>query len=147
MMDAAQCKMARAALSWSAADLARIAQVGVATVNRFEAGASVPIPATLAAMQRALEEAGAIFIDNGEGPGVKVRDRRKWGQVWKKGSGKPLLTIRDGKVYRASDDREVGIVANGNVLDLKGQFVCQLSLLESPAPAGDLPAALKALIE
>lgn len=56
-----QSKMARAALGWSAADLAKHAQVGVATVNRFEAGQGSPIPATIAAMQRAMEAEGIEF--------------------------------------------------------------------------------------
>jgi hypothetical protein len=48
--------------------------VGEATVRRFEQGRAVPIPATLAAIQRALEAAGVIFVEeNGEGPGVRLR--------------------------------------------------------------------------
>lgn len=78
MMNSQQCKMARAVLGWSAAELATRAQVGTATVNRFEtirndiSGThSKPIPATVAAMQRALEAAGVIFDDSGDG--VKTR--------------------------------------------------------------------------
>jgi transcriptional regulator with XRE-family HTH domain len=74
MINSAQCKMARVALSWNAAKLAQAAEVGVATVNRFEAGTGVPIPATLAAIQRALEAAGVEFIpENGGGAGVRLR--------------------------------------------------------------------------
>jgi predicted transcriptional regulator len=69
-----QSKMARAALGWSAADLAKHAQVGVATVNRFEAGQSNPIPSTIAAMKRAMEEAGVEFT-NGEAPGVRLHQQ------------------------------------------------------------------------
>lgn len=66
--------MARAALDWGVRDLARNANVGVSTVTRFEAGQGTPIPATLAAMQRALEAAGVEFIsENGGGPGVRLR--------------------------------------------------------------------------
>jgi transcriptional regulator with XRE-family HTH domain len=66
--------MARVALGWSAARLAEVAQVGIATVNRFEAGAATPIPATLAAIERALEHAGVDFIpENGGGVGVQLR--------------------------------------------------------------------------
>jgi transcriptional regulator with XRE-family HTH domain len=66
--------MARVALGWSAAKLAEAAHVGIATVNRFEAGANTPIPATLAAIERALEAAGVEFIDeNGGGAGVRLR--------------------------------------------------------------------------
>ncbi|WP_408903995.1 helix-turn-helix domain-containing protein [Rhodopila sp.] len=66
--------MARVALGWSAAKLAGAAKVGVATVNRFESGAATPIPATLAAIERALEAAGVEFIpENGGGAGVRLR--------------------------------------------------------------------------
>jgi len=73
MITPVQCKMARAALGLSAVQLAEAAQVGVATINRFEAKSAVPIPATLAAIQRALEAAGVEFIaENGGGPGVRL---------------------------------------------------------------------------
>jgi transcriptional regulator with XRE-family HTH domain len=66
--------MARVALGWSAAKLAEAAQVGVATVNRFEAGAGATIPATLAAIERALETGGIEFIsENGGGAGARLR--------------------------------------------------------------------------
>jgi hypothetical protein len=78
MMNSQQCKMARAVLGWSAAELATRAQVGTATVNRFEtihsdtSGTQTkPIPTTIAAMQRALEAEGVIFDDTGDG--VKTR--------------------------------------------------------------------------
>lgn len=67
--------MARAALNWSTRELATTARVGTATINRFEREERSPIPATLAAIQRALEHAGVIFIsENGGGPGVRLRD-------------------------------------------------------------------------
>ena len=62
--------MARAALGWGVKDLAREAKVGVMTVTRFENGQAAPIPATLAAIRRALEEAGVEFLD---GDGARVR--------------------------------------------------------------------------
>jgi transcriptional regulator with XRE-family HTH domain len=74
MITPIQCKMARVALGWTAATLARAAQVGVATVNRFEAGSGANIPATLAAIERALEAAGVEFIaENGGGAGARLR--------------------------------------------------------------------------
>jgi transcriptional regulator with XRE-family HTH domain len=74
MINSVQCKMARVALGWSAATLAKSAQVGVATINRFEAGSGTPIPVTLAAIQRALETAGVEFIpENGGGAGVRLK--------------------------------------------------------------------------
>ncbi len=66
--------MARVALGWTGRDLAKAAQVGVATVDRFETGRSTPIPATLNAMSRALEEAGIEFLAD---EGVRLRNRAK----------------------------------------------------------------------
>ncbi len=71
-MTSAQCKMARAALSWGTKDLARHARVGVNTVNRFETGQSTPIPSTVAAMRRAFEAAGVEFLPGG---GVRLREQ------------------------------------------------------------------------
>ncbi|MGG7524112.1 helix-turn-helix domain-containing protein [bacterium BS0013] len=78
MMDPTQCRMARAALGWTALELAHAAMVGVATVNRFEAGQSKPNRVTIAALQAALEHGGAVFLEAGEmkdgGPGVRLRN-------------------------------------------------------------------------
>lgn len=67
--------MARAALGMSLADAAKAAAVGISTVSRFEAGGS-SIPATRAALQRAFEDSGVIFLAAGEltdgGPGVRL---------------------------------------------------------------------------
>ena len=66
MITAAQSKMARAGLGWNIGQLAANANVGAATVARFETGKGEIIPATLAAIQRALEAAGIEFLpDNG----------------------------------------------------------------------------------
>ena len=76
MISPAQSRMARAALTWSLDDLSSAASVGKSTIMRFETGKTQPIPATLAAIQRALEAAGVQFIaENGGGPGVRLRDR------------------------------------------------------------------------
>ena len=63
--------MARGALGWSVRELSREAQVGTATITRFEGGQATPIPATLAAIQRALEAAGIEFIPGG----VRLREQ------------------------------------------------------------------------
>lgn len=55
-----QSRMARAALKWSLTDLAAAASVGRATAARFELGQQVE-PEKIAAMQEALEHAGAEF--------------------------------------------------------------------------------------
>jgi transcriptional regulator with XRE-family HTH domain len=59
-MNRTQCKMARAALNMRAADLAEAAGLSRPTVARFEMGNSVDA-ASLAAMQKALEDRGAQF--------------------------------------------------------------------------------------
>ncbi len=65
--------MARAAVELTVAELAASARVAPNTINRFETGKTVPIPATLAAIRSALEAAGVEFIsDNGGGPGVRL---------------------------------------------------------------------------
>lgn len=76
MITAVQCKMARAALGWGVRDLSREARVGASTVVRFEAGAELNA-STQGAIQRTLEAAGVIFIEqNGEGPGVRLRKEK-----------------------------------------------------------------------
>lgn len=68
--------MARAALKWSTQDLAKKAGVGVNTVNRFEDDSDARM-SSVDKMRTALEAAGVIFIDqNGNGPGVRLRDRQ-----------------------------------------------------------------------
>jgi transcriptional regulator with XRE-family HTH domain len=59
-----QCAMARAALSWSRADLATAAGIGVATVVRFEEGKNVS-PEKCHAMREALEGHRVKFVDDG----------------------------------------------------------------------------------
>src|SRR5689334_15394275 len=79
MISGAQIKMARMALGWSAATLANRARLGTATVQRAESAEVPPITVNnLFAIQRALEEGGVIFIEDGQqslggGPGVRLR--------------------------------------------------------------------------
>jgi transcriptional regulator with XRE-family HTH domain len=75
----AQLRAARALLRWTAEDLAKKAGVSVATIRRAEPtdGELAMIPANAAAVRRALEEAGVIFVpENGEGPGVRLKKQR-----------------------------------------------------------------------
>ena len=75
MMNAAQCRAARGFLDWSQQHLAQRAGVGVLTVQQLEAGKTAPRRATLAVIRQALEAAGITFIDdNGDGPGVRLRN-------------------------------------------------------------------------
>jgi transcriptional regulator with XRE-family HTH domain len=73
--------MARAALRWSAADLAKAANLGYATVARFESGQVVAVE-SVSVMRVALEAAGVEFIAAGSivragkgsaGAGVRLR--------------------------------------------------------------------------
>ena len=70
-MNAAQCRMARAALRLSVRDLAKLAQVATGTIVRLEAGESLQ-PRTIDVIQHALEKAGVIFT-NGDEPGVRLK--------------------------------------------------------------------------
>lgn len=70
----AQIRAARALLGWTAADLARHAMLGVATIRRAELlnGPVAMTPANLAAICRAFDEAGVTLIpSNGGGFGVR----------------------------------------------------------------------------
>jgi transcriptional regulator with XRE-family HTH domain len=75
-MNPAQCRAARALIEWTQPTLAAAAGVSPSTLRDFEAGRRMPIAHNLAAIRTALEAAGVIFIDaNGNGPGVRLRDR------------------------------------------------------------------------
>ncbi len=72
-MNAAQCKMARAATGLGVRDLASSAGVAQATISRLERGEELR-PATIAAIRAALEGAGVEFIaENGGGAGVRLK--------------------------------------------------------------------------
>jgi transcriptional regulator with XRE-family HTH domain len=76
-MKSFQSRMARAALDWSTADLAKAAGVGANTINRFEAGQDARM-SSVDKIRKALEAAGVIFVEeNGEGPGVRLRKATK----------------------------------------------------------------------
>jgi transcriptional regulator with XRE-family HTH domain len=69
-------RAARSLLDWSQTDLATQAGVSLSTVRDFETGKRTPIANNLAAMQKALSEAGVEFIpENGGGAGVRLRKR------------------------------------------------------------------------
>lgn len=77
MISPAQCRAARGLLSWTQADLAKAASVGVVTVRQFEGENGVPRSATLTVLRQAFEAAGVEFIPaNGGGPGVRLRKNR-----------------------------------------------------------------------
>ena len=61
-----QCRAARALLGWTQSDLEKAAEVSKKTIADFEREERIPYVRTLAAIQRALETAGAEFLpDNG----------------------------------------------------------------------------------
>jgi transcriptional regulator with XRE-family HTH domain len=66
--------MARAALNWGVRDLAAKADVATNTVSRFENGADM-MSATLAKVQKVLEEAGIDFPDEFTVSFRRMRDR------------------------------------------------------------------------
>lgn len=70
-MNAAQCRMARAALEIGVRELAAMAKVSPTTVSKLEAGEDLK-PRTVEAIQAALEGAGVEFI-SGASVGVCVR--------------------------------------------------------------------------
>jgi predicted transcriptional regulator len=80
-MTPTQCRMARTALDWSTTDLARAAEVGQATVTRFETDRDARI-STVEKLRSALEAAGIAFIaENGGGVGVRFRKPAVKGQI------------------------------------------------------------------
>ncbi len=77
MITAEQIRGARAMLRWSAKQLAEQAGLSWPTVQRMESAKGVPsgLSKNLELVQRTLENAGIIFIDEDElGPGVRLRE-------------------------------------------------------------------------
>jgi DNA-binding XRE family transcriptional regulator len=66
---------ARGLIQWSQTQLAKKAAVSVSTVADFENGRRLPIPNNLAAIRRALEDAGVKFLNAGKSGGAGVRLR------------------------------------------------------------------------
>ncbi len=73
-----QVRAARSLLGMSQQDLAAKASIGVGTVKRIEAAGEIiaGTAQTMARIQRALEAAGIVFIeqDDKHGPGVRLKD-------------------------------------------------------------------------
>jgi hypothetical protein len=75
-INSAQIRAARALIRWTAEDLARKADLGVATIRRAEAtdGPLQMTVSNLAAVRRTLEAAGIEFIFGDDGGfGVRLR--------------------------------------------------------------------------
>jgi transcriptional regulator with XRE-family HTH domain len=76
MLTGPQIRSARAALGWSAQELADKAGVSMKTVMRLESADGVPPSRsdTLSGIQMALESAGIEFIGSPtDGPGLRIR--------------------------------------------------------------------------
>jgi ribosome-binding protein aMBF1 (putative translation factor) len=79
-LNSAQIRAARALVRWSAEDLARETALSVTTIRRAELTEDETSMTTAndLAVRRALEAGGVEFIDeNGGGPGVRLRQRRR----------------------------------------------------------------------
>ncbi len=74
MLHPAQIRAARALLGWRQGDLARAANIGVATVRRIEIleGPAGNVT-TLIRIQYAFEKAGILFLDADRDAGIGVR--------------------------------------------------------------------------
>ncbi len=70
MISIEQIKAARALLGWTQDDLAKASDLSKPSINTLERRIANPKVDTMAAIQRALEQAGVEFT---EGPGVKLR--------------------------------------------------------------------------
>ncbi|TPN38678.1 helix-turn-helix transcriptional regulator [Mesorhizobium sp. B2-3-3] len=72
-----QCRAGRALIKWTQQQLADAAGIGIATLTLFESGATDPRSATIQVLQRALGDAGVVFLGDGEmvhgGAGVRLR--------------------------------------------------------------------------
>lgn len=80
MISADQCRAARILLGWSADQLASSANLGIASVKRFESGQAVQGD-TREAIAAALVSGGVVFLADGErsaagGEGVRLAPRR-----------------------------------------------------------------------
>lgn len=70
-IDPVESRTARAALGWSQRDLATRSGVGLASIKKFEVGASLH-PVLLGQLRRTLEDAGVVFLE----AGTSVASRR-----------------------------------------------------------------------
>jgi predicted transcriptional regulator len=77
MLSPEQCRAARGWLDWTQADLAAQAHVSLSTIKAFEAGERTPIANNLAAVERALTDAGVslVFTEDGRATGIAVEGK------------------------------------------------------------------------
>jgi len=89
-MSPEQCRAARAWLDWSQDKLAAKAQVSNSTLREFEAGRRLPIANNLAAIRRALENAGIEFL-------FARDDERPWGIARRRDTGRAESIATDAR--------------------------------------------------
>ncbi len=80
LITVAQLRAARALIGWSQTELAKHSGIAIATIRRMEGTRGLPktTAENVWKAQRALEDAGVVFIDeDDEGPGVRLRKQRK----------------------------------------------------------------------
>jgi transcriptional regulator with XRE-family HTH domain len=102
MIKADQIRAARALLRIGQEELARRAEISVATLRRLEAedGSTRVASPTLGRVRRALEDAGADFIEDG------VRRRRASTQADKEELVRQILAIADRAAARVAERPE-----------------------------------------
>ncbi len=71
-MNIPQCRMARAGLAWSVAELAERSGVAKRTIARFEAGEAISLEKA-EALRGALVQGGAMFVDVGGRAAVALK--------------------------------------------------------------------------
>lgn len=71
------CRAARSLRGWNQDDLAQRAQIGRATIMRFESESGVPTERVLRKLRKAFEEAGIIFETTKDGKRVLI-DNASW---------------------------------------------------------------------
>ena len=135
----AQCRAARALLSWSQTQLAEASRVATKTIADFEREERAPYDRTLNDIREAFEIA-AIEFTNGDNPGVRRRGDRSFGHLYDdKGY---VGWIKDGELRTGRDKRLVALVSDGRLHDSKtGAFICNLA--EFGLRGQPLPEALK----
>jgi hypothetical protein len=77
MITGSQCHAGRALVEISRAELASRSRVDELIIEQFEHELELPGPTAIAAIQKALEELGAIFIsEDGGGIGVRLKSSK-----------------------------------------------------------------------
>lgn len=91
-----QCRMARSALSWSAAELAQRAGIATNTVRRFESGENAGSN-TIERLRAVFENNGIRFLGSANGqPGVELKQ-----QIWRLSPKDPNHANWEASTYKA----------------------------------------------